>query len=281
MRNSRILILLIAALGVAAATPSWADFPDGIPDKIRFGAGGMAAALDTSGGVGTETGAIGTYLNLEDAFDLPGNKSTFRLGGAWQIVDRQYLDFGYMQLNRSGSHVLANDINFGKYTFLQGTGVGAEWNSSYIYVAYRYDLYRNNKVHVGGTAGISYVDLSAKLSANGAVRISDGEPVSGEVSQKGSIGLPVPLIGVRFDYAFAKQWTWTTYYRFFALKIGDISGGMTEGGMIVNWYPTKHFGLGAGVESSKINLKSFKTENATGKFNYGVLAGTLYLVGTF
>lgn len=92
---------------------------------------------------------------------------------------------------------------------------------------------------------------------------------------------PVPLVGTRLDWAFAKRWNYTLYYRFFYLSVNKLRGGMGQAGMQVEWYPTRHFGLGTVIESTSIDIKQFTSGDLTGRFGYGILGLSLDLKGTF
>jgi hypothetical protein len=107
-------------------------------------------------------------------------------------------------------------------------------------------------------------------------------PVAGSYSVKESIAVPVPLVGLNFDWALAKGLVLRSYNRFFRLKLSNIDGGMWESGVHLNWYFIKNFGLGLGYDRYTIKLNEYTTSQGDkGKFNYSVSGLGLYATLAF
>lgn len=278
MRDSFLSIALI--LLATLALPARADFPEGIPDKIRFGLGGMWTTNSTTGAVGAEQGGVGIYVNLEDVFNLPGERNVFAATTEWRVKGKHSLDFAFTEINRSASRILAEDITWGDYKVSADATVTFAWKTRFPYLAYRYDFLNSKKVIIGGSAGISYFGLEADLTASGNIT-QGGQPVSGSISEDTSIQFPVPLVGLQFDWAFAKRFALRTYFRFLYIDIQDFKGSHRMTGMIVDYFPTKHFGIAAGYNAIGLDLKEFKSGGKTGKAGYNVQGFSLMLKGTF
>lgn len=279
MRPWSLAILLI--LLVMIALPARADFPEGIPDKIRFGAGGMWTVNSTSGAVGREQGGVGVYVNLEDVFNLPGERNVFAGTAEWRVKGKHSIDFGYTGVNRESSRVIEQNVEWGNYVFTGGAKVDFKWNLRFPYVAYRYDFLNSKKVIIGGSAGISYFGLTSGLQADGGVTDLEGNPVTGSINEGTSLNFPVPLVGLQLDWAFAKRFALRTYMRFLYIDVSGFKGSHRMTGMIVDYFPTKHFGIGVGYNNILLDLKEFTSGDKKGKAAIGVQGFSLMLKGTF
>jgi hypothetical protein len=280
LRYSVVTLVLLAA---AAAAPARAEeFAGKIPDRIWVDFGGAVNDLNTDVSITGSSGA-GATIDFEQIFDLPGSKTTFQVQGTVRISEhRRWIDFGYVDLNRSGGRIIQNDVEWGDYTYAAGGQVDAHFDTRFIYAAFRYDFLHEEKIRISGSAGLSWTDIGAGLTGVGTYTPPSGPPVAGTYTVDESIGAPVPLIGLNLDWALAKGLVVRWYSRFFRLKVGDIDGGMYESGVHLNWYFIKNFGLGLGYDRIEVKINEYTTdEGDIGKFNYSVNSLGLYATLAF
>src|SRR5215831_7417209 len=135
MTKRRLLIVLGIGAVLAAGSTRVAraeDFAGDVPTRIWIDVGGASAGVSTTAALTGKAG-VGTALDFEDVFDLPGTKYTFRILGTARISEkRRYIDFGYIDINRSGSRVITEDINWGDYVFQANGKVTAKFRSKFI-----------------------------------------------------------------------------------------------------------------------------------------------------
>jgi hypothetical protein len=269
--------LVLGALVLLPAAARAEDFAVDVPTRIWVDFGGSANDVTTTASLSGAAG-IGATIDFEDIFNLPGNKSTFRMLGTWRISEmRRYIDFGFVNIDRSGSRVVEDDIIWGDNTFLAGGQVTAEFKTQFVYVAFRYDFLHEEKVHIAGSAGASVTSLTAGLSGNGNVT-GPGGPISGEFSNETSITAPVPMVGFNVDWAITKRLIFRSYTRFFWIKIDPVNGFMNDSGVHLNWLFVRHFGVGLGYDKNEIRIKEVEVNgDDTGKFDYSVSGFGLYL----
>jgi hypothetical protein len=280
--DKRILLALAALIFVlASASPARADFA-GVPDRVQLAIGGTAAELSTQAALSPESGGAGAALDFEDLFDIPGSHQSVRADGFWRFSEKGYVDFGYVEFNRSGARELDQDIQWAGYTIQAGSLVGGKWDSSFPYVAYRHDFLHEEKVKISGSAGFSYLRLAPSLAAQGSILDPDGIPVAGGAYEKGvDVQYPVPLVGLRLDWALHNRLTLDWFVRFFYLNFSGIEGGMRESSVRLNWHFSKHVGIAGGYDSSTVGIKQWETENYKAKFRYDVTGLSAYLTLAF
>ena len=273
------VLLGMLAFPMGAAAPAFADMPGDVPDRWRLLLGGIAADVYTDGALGSTSAGLGASVNFEDIFGLPDNKSIWRFEANWHINKRQYIDFGYFELNRSGSKVLDENVEWGDFVFLANGTVAADFKSSFPYAAWRYDFLQLPEVRISGSAGINYLSLEAGLSAVGsAAPIDDPDNIiSGEVEERESINFPVPQVGLQIDWALTRRLAVKMYLRQIYVNASGINGGIGETAVRLHWWAAKHFGISGGLDKESIDLKKYTSGDTTARFRYEVRGFSFYL----
>jgi hypothetical protein len=264
---SRVRLFGIAAVMTLAAASFFSpvradDFAGDVPDLVWIDVGGAYNEATTDVAMRGPNG-IGATVNFEDVFDLPGTKTTARMLGSARIsAHRRYIDFGYCDISRRATRVLDKDVEFGDYTYHAGGEVRTRFGTQFTYAAFRYDFLHENKVRISGSAGLTALRLIVSVAGeSGFVDDANGNPVTSSFERKGSVTAPVPMVGINLDWALTNRLVLRTYTRFFKINVSAFNGGLTEGGIRLNWYFVKHFGLGLGYDRSFLNVKELKVGN--------------------
>ena len=281
IRQAAGLLSAVFLLGFACARPARAEMPQDVPDKFLFAFGGIAADTYTDAALGSKSAGIGAAINFEDIFDLPESKSTGRFEANWRITKRQFIDFGYFRLNRSGSRVLSQDVNWGDFTFLANGKVTATFDTYFPYAAWRYSFLDLPQVRISGSAGLDFVHIGSSLAADGSVVEENGNPVSGAVKEHVIVSAPVPQFGLQLDWALTKRLAVLLYLRQIYINAAGIDGGIGENAARLTWWYTKHAGISGGLDKESIDLKSYETSDTRARFRYEVRGWSFYLNFTF
>jgi hypothetical protein len=281
--GTRFAVAAIAVLGFLLSVPAARaeEFASKIPDRVWVDLGGMTTELSTDVSLTGKNG-VGAVVDFEDVFDLPGSKSTWQVQGTVRVSEkRRWVDFGYVQINRSGGRQLQQDVQWGDYLFTAGGTVQAEFNTQFIYGAYRYDFLHEDKIRISGSAGLSWTVLGTQLAGNATFDNGSG-PVNGNYDVKESVGAPVPLVGLNFDWALTKGLVLRSYNRFFRIKVSDVDGGLYETGVHLNWYFIRNLGIGLGFDRIQVKLNEYKTSQGdTAKAGYTISGFGLYATLAF
>jgi len=267
-----------AILALIVAAPAFAELPGDVPDKVRIGLGGMAAETYTDAGLGSTTSGIGASVNFEDIFNLPESKDVGRFEVNWHYNKRQFLDLGYFELNRSGSRILQQDVNWGDFIFQASGKVTARFESNFPYAAWRYSFLDLPQVRISGSAGIDYLTIEAGLSANGNVTDQSGTPIPGDVEETISVSAPVPQTGLQIDWALTKRLAILMYIRqIYISHLAGINGGIGETAFRLQWWYSRHAGISGGLDKESIDLKSYESGDTKARFRYEVRGFSFYL----
>lgn len=267
---SRTTLLLVALSATAALRAQGVDVTG---DKWRMSAGWQFTSIDTSVTMGTANGlAVGTKLDFENTFDVPVQKQAWAFDATWRFSPRHLLDFGYQEISRTGGRKVNLDLEFGKYQIHAGGQIDATFKSKFPYAGYRYGFYQGGDLELSVGGGLTYLTLGAGLSASGALvtNVENGSTQSGgKVYQEFSF--PAPLVAFQIDGRLSKDWYMTGYIRPIFYKSSDFKGGLLIWGVNANWFCTRHFGLGLGIERTVIKANDVKTGDYIANFNYNII----------
>jgi len=275
MKTGLTVVLVPLSCLVLGAGAALAEFPEGVPDTVQVDMGGTFASLDTNLGVIPSDGGVGVVANLEEVMNLDTSQSAWRIDGNWRFTKRQHLDFGYVNYDRSGSRESRETFTWGDYTFNKGNTMDGSFDSSFIYAAYRYDILQDPHVRISGSAGVSYVDLSASMSGTGTVGTPDG-PRTGTFTADASMSVPVPLFGLQLDWAMAKKWELMWYGRFMFVN-QSFEGSVYDSTLRVKWWFLKNVGAGLGYDRQDITIRSYEKDDKDLKGNYNIAGWSAFL----
>lgn len=282
-RISHFLVAALVATIGAASSFSLAhadDFAGDVPDLVWIDAGGAYNQIATQIAVITPNG-VGAAFDFEDVFDVPGQEIAGRMFGSVRISPkRRFIDFGYVDIRRSGTRVLEEDVQFGDYLFQTGSSVTAHFDTGFIYGAFRYDFLHLEPIRISGSAGLTY--LRAGVGLAGVATYPDptdpNTSITADTDQKRSVGAPVPMVGLSMDWALARRLVLRTYTRLFRINISSVDGGLFESGIRLNWYFARHFGLAIGYDRTDLKIDELSLNDGdTGQLDYTIAGAGLYI----
>ena len=280
-RSVMCLALFTFTLGAPAFAAVDSDFPEAVDKPVVIQLAGVWNSFDTQARLDVSRGglvSVGTSLDLEALFGVPTTQVDFRGDGSWRISKRNYIDFGYSALNRSGSRALEGDIVWNGYTYKAGVTVDGKFNNSYGYVGWHYDIFRADNVKIWAGLSIAYERFETGLNGQAQITNPDGTITKGAVINDFSIGLPAPLIGIGMSGAISSHWTFDSYTRAIGFSSQDIAGSILEAGLSFGWYPTKNFGVVGGGDVNRIALRKYKNDTQTVSAAYTYVGPRLGLV---
>jgi hypothetical protein len=278
MRPKTMALTTAAALALTVTTAVHADMPGDVPDKVKIGIGGIVATAYTDGALGSTTAGVGASVNFEDSFGLPESRDIARTEIEWHVAKRQFVDFGFFRLARSGNRTIDRDVSWGDFIFQSGAIVDARFETDFSYVAWRYVFLDLPQVRISGSAGFNYLTLKAALAANGNVTDQDGNVVTGDVDESAKVSAPVPQLGLQLDWALTRRLAVLVYTRqIYVTNVAGVTGGIGETAMRLQWWYAKHAGISGGIDKEDIDLKSYESGDTRARFRYTVRGLSFYL----
>jgi hypothetical protein len=230
-----------------------------VSDRWGFYVGGFIADASTEAAIGSGK-LLGATIRIEDNLGLKEDSSTFRAEGFYRFNPRHGLDIGIWALSRDGERVIDEEFDFQGKIIQVGANIATEFDTSYFRLAYKYSMVNTDRAEAGITAGLSTYNF--RLGLKGDISIADPNGVLQENfdSLTETILAPVPTIGFFLNYAMRPRLLFKLKADFLNIEIGDIEGRVLDTTFGVEWYFTRHVGVGLLSNSTSIEVAD-RSEN--------------------
>lgn len=232
-------VLLILATGVMAE-PRFGE------DTLNLKAGAFISDFDTKAGVsGPNGGDLG--IDFEDDLGLDSSQTSYRGELAWRFASRHRAILGYYAFDRSATGgtqgtIEIDDPDDGLIVIDAGVKVDVEFDWQLIPLSYAYSFYKTEALEIAGSLGVHWVDL--KLGVAGVATVNGN--ANEFVSQSESASGPLPVLGLRADYAITPQWLIGGHVQYFGMDYDDYSGDLLDLRVQTEYWFTESLGAGVG-----------------------------------
>ncbi len=215
-------------------------------ERLKLGAGVFFPSFGTKLRVDSDTIGAGTEVDLEDDLGFSSSETTFWAGGYWRFAAKHRLSAGYFQFDRDASATAGTDITIGDEIYPAGASLDSNFKIQVLPISYAYSFLKREKFELAGTIGLNWTKVDFDVS--GSASLGDKDP-DANVSADASV--PLPLIGLLFDYHFTPKWSAGLHGEVFWLNIDADSFGFS--GTLINlrlsteyWF-FNNVGLGAAI----------------------------------
>jgi hypothetical protein len=269
-KRLREIVAGLAVLASFALAPSSAKAQDADRERGSVYIGSFITHRNTSARVDGNSGNAGTDVDLEDDLGLKASTSVGRAGGYLWISARQRLDLSYFDLSRSASRTINKTINFDDKTFLINTVVNTDNHLTITKLDYTFSFLNKDKGFLGVTGGL-YV-MQTRLSLN--------EPSLGTYSSE-ALTAPLPVVGLRGDYAINDRWTLRGAFQWFGISVDTASGHLTDTYAGVDYGFGKRFAIGVAYDTVSMNIEATKSGHLKGSLDWNYNGWLLYFKTDF
>jgi hypothetical protein len=281
MRTSRIFILLFV-LAVWALMPVTVDAADWIKqgdEMFYFEGGAFFPAFETKLRVDSASIGEGTDIDLENDLDFNDRETTYRLGGYWRFLSRHRIAVSYFNFNRDASATLNKEITIGDEVYPIGARVESEFKFQVIPITYMYSFMKREKFEFSGGLGLHWYRIDFKAKGDASL---GNEDLDADITAKADV--PLPLLGLRFDYHFTPKWSAGLLGEIFWLNTG--SDTFKFSGSVVNLRLSTEYwffnNLGLGVALNWFDLSAdVEDDEWKGKLDYNYWGPQIYVAVRF
>ena len=265
MNYKTLLWSFIAA--TSFGVPQFAVAEDLEADRFSLSLGVFITDRDTDTRLDGST--TGSDVNFEKDLGLDTSDTVFRLDGYYRFNERHRLDFSWFDLSRNGSKQINRDIQWGDTLYTIDTTVNTDVDLQIYKAAYTYSFLRREKGYLGATAGLYVADTRSGISEQ-----SLGQAEFGEITA------PLPVIGLRGEYAMSDRWSFRASGEFFFIEYDDIDGSLVDLYAGVDYQLLDNMSIGLGVNSVSIDVDATKTSFA-GALDWQYVGGLVFLKFNF
>lgn len=199
----------------------------------------------------------GTDIDMEGDLGLESSTNVARLGGYVWLGKRHRLDGAYFDLSRSASIPIKETIDFGDETFQINTVLNTESDLTIIKADYTFAVLAKDRGWLGVTAGLYIAESGFALS----------QPTLGRAESE-DVTAPLPLFGLRGDYAITDHITLRGAAQVFAYSTDKLDGRLTD------FYAGADYGFGkrmaVGVAYNRVSMNiGADTSGFDGRIDWG------------
>lgn len=268
---------LATGLALAPAAALADEAPNLLDDSFYVALGTFVLNSDTEVSLNGEA-QRGSIVDWERNFG-DEDMSRVRLDGYWRFGDsqRHKVRALWFSTSRDASRTVERDIEWGGVVYPADIRLKGESSFDVYELAYEYAFLRREKYEVTGTFGIHYTDLSLALSGEGTI---DGQPVSGGVKKEGSVGAPLPVVGLRGLWNLTHDFWIDGSWQFFSMSFDEFDGNLQDFRLAVIWQPKTWAGVGLGYNRFKVDVDITK-EKFDGNLNWSYDGPMIFYSASF
>ena len=244
-----VTLVPVAAQSQGVIAEARDEAPNLLEDPFYLGLGTYIVNSDTEVSLNGEAGQ-GTRVDWDRTFG-GGDVTRFRLDGQWRFADRHKARFMWFSSSRDASRTFEEDIEWGDETFPVDARVRGEFSFDVYELAYEYAFLRRDNYEVSGSFGLHYTELELTMSAKAE---SSGGTLTRDISQSGNIGAPLPVIGLRGQWALPYNLWIDAGAQYFQISIDEYDGNLTDLRATITWQPKTWLGIGLGYNQFSVDV---------------------------
>jgi hypothetical protein len=252
----RALLSMVQAslvLGLICISPAIAEEPV-FRQKWYFNVGSAITEYSTDASVGFGE-SFGTFLRVEDDLGIESDESIFRLEGLYRFNEKHALEVGYWSADRSGTRSLDLDVEFDGVIYEAGAVISSELDARYVRLGWRGSLIRSDRGEAGFSAGLSTFGFDASIEGVGFISDPAGGGESGVIRAEQNVFVPAPTVGLFVNYVLYPGLVLRAEADYLDIEFDDYEGTLSEVLLGLDWYITRHFGIGVGTLTTRIDFK--------------------------
>lgn len=240
-----IFIVVLISQPVVADEKEKEDYSNEPWEKAGLYLGAFVADFNSSLNLGFSGTGVGVSVDGEDLLGLDKDISVFRADAFWRISRRNRIDLMYYDASRSGSTFLGFVIPDpdGGGDIPLGTRIDTEFDFKILKATYGYSFFKNQHFDLALSGGIYAMDVAFKLEAEGEGKIEDSEYI-----------IPLPVLGLRGNFALTPKWFLRQSIDVFYLKIGEYTGSWVDLNVALEYNFWKYAGVGLGYDFVSMDI---------------------------
>jgi len=241
-------------------------------ERFSLNLGGFVATFNSDLRIGSKSLGVGIDVNGEDALGLDSSLTVFRADAVYRFTSsrRHRFDLSYVDLRRSATRTLQADIQIKDRIFSAGTTVDSLFDLKIIRGAYSYSLFQDERIDLGLSAGVYVAPIKIRISSSNT-----------GTAEEESITAPLPVFGLRFDFAITPKFFLKQNVDFFYLQYQNFQGSLFDAKIALEYNVWKHLGFGIAYDYLRIQVKAegqnYPGIDMVGKLQFGL--GGLLLYG--
>lgn len=246
-----MFILILISQPVFADEKEKPEYSDEPWETAGFYLGAFVADFNSGLDLGFRGTGIEVTVDGEDLLGLEEDLTVFRADAFWRVTRRSRLDFMYYDISRDGSTTLGFRIpdpdGSGDIPF--GTKIDTTFDLAVFKASYAYSFFKNQHFDLALSGGLYAMKVDFELKANSEGKIEDSEYI-----------IPLPVLGLRGNFALTPRWFLRQSIDVFYLNIGEYTGRWIDLNVALDYNFWKYAGVGLGYNFVSMDISKDKSD---------------------
>lgn len=200
-------------------------------------------------------GVGGTTLSAERDLGQQSRLNQGRIEMMFRFGQRNKVRVDWLEVNRTATHQITQDINFGNQTFPATALLQSQIDWRIFGVTYTFEIFHNDRFELGTGLGVDLLQAEAQAQVHATQQRQD-------VSGAGAF----PTIPIDFAVRISQRWSVTWRGQYFHASLNNFDGWLADIHEDVQYRWKPNFALGVGYSSIRAKL-ALSTGNFPGQFN--------------
>jgi hypothetical protein len=270
-----VIFFTAGFIGLSGSAAAGADSTGPLDDTINVSLGTFLLKTDTRVSLNGTAGQTGSEVDLGRDLGF-SDANRFRVDATWRFFKRHKLRLLYFDTNSHADKTLTRDLTIGDTTYPATANLHSTNSTTITELAYEYAFLKRENYEVTGSVGIHTVSFKLGVSGDGTINGQTGQ----FSTESATTTAPLPVFGARGLWRFAPQWYFDGQAQYFALKVDNVDGHITDLRAGVTRMFGKHFGVGAGWNqfTTKVSIDKPSFE---GSLRWRYSGAMLYISGSY
>tara|TARA_R110000787_G_scaffold60220_9_gene136588 strand:- start:1045 stop:1935 length:891 start_codon:yes stop_codon:yes gene_type:complete len=218
--------------------------------------------------VGVNGASDNELINFSEKADFNDNETTLFLNFNWRFARMWSLTAEYFSVKNGLSRTIDEEFKWNDQIYKGGAGVSLGLNVNLFRVLIGRTITKGLKHELGAGLGAHVLDVKTFIEGYAYINNDDTGEGAATSFERSSVNVvaPLPNIGAWYFYAPHPKWMLTARVDWFALSVGEYSGGLWDLGAGVNYQFHKNIGVGLNYRYFDFTAKVDKT-NWDGEFS--------------
>ena len=196
------------------------------------------------------TPGINTNIDVSKRFRTGGSEQEASYEFGWRFGEKWLFRGQYFAVDSVSGAVLDEDVEWGDYTFNQGTNIvgGSEMRISRLFFGRRWRAQQDEEFGIG--AGLHLLEIDAFIRGQAFINGQDAGIRQEAVGTKG----PLPNIGAWYMYAFNATWAFNARFDWLSAAVGKYDGKIINASAGINVAFSQHFGAGLSYNYFELDI---------------------------
>jgi len=214
-------------------------------DKFSISFGAFLADLSSSAIIGSGQLGLGVSLDLEDALGLDVSNLVIRGNAMYRFGNnnKHGVGFDFYSFRRKATKVLESELAIGDTVFPIGDEITSIYNLQVYKASYDYSFFQDERMSVGASFGLYIMPLNLLIESDS------------HISESTQFVAPLPVLGLRSDFAFTPRLFMKQSVDVLYLKIDNFKGTIMDIQINLEYNIWNHIGLGAGFNYNRITYE--------------------------